>query len=439
MKSRIARSLSALFFALLVLLNARAEGSAMDWYWTATIEMGDLRTPLSEEALGLGAAAIARAKSIGGATERECELIDAVSEFYKQSAQSHDERLVHYERALSRSRRLLPEEPEISRLHAYASRIALARARERVEAKYALNGGAAGAKKLSRISYVASVGGPTFAAFKEGLRDAGYVEGKDVVVEARFTEGRMELFPAMVAELLASRVDVLVAGSPPGATAAIRAETTTPIVIAGVSDPAGLAKSLGRPAAHITGTSLPTESLGGQWLEMLTEIAPGTTRVAVLLNPSHPSRERWQRDIRASASARNVDVAFHEAGDAAGLERALAAVESGDAQGLVVTGDPVYLIHREKVIALAARRRLPAVYFSKIFADAGGLFAYGGSLEDSYRRAPAYIDRILKGAKPADLAIEAARLELVLNRKTAAALGITLPASLVARADKVIE
>jgi putative ABC transport system substrate-binding protein len=279
----------------------------------------------------------------------------------------------------------------------------------------------------------------TFEAFREGLRASGYSEGRDIVIETRFTEGRNDRFPALIAELLESKVDVLLAGSPQGAIAAIKADTTTPIVIAGVSDPAGLAKSLGRPAGHITGTSLLTHYQGGKWVEMLKEATPEVTRVAVLLNPQHPSRDRWQQDIGEQARAMKVHVTIHDAHDLSTLEKALAAIEAGDAQGLIVTGDPAFVINRDKVIALAERRRLPAVYFSKLFADSGGLIAYGGSLEDSYRKSPAYIARILKGAKPGDLPIEPASIELVVNRKAAKAIGLTLPESLVLRADKVID
>ena len=292
---------------------------------------------------------------------------------------------------------------------------------------------------IPRIGYVSGGQGATFEAFREGLRSAGYVEGKDVVVEARFSDGQAERFPALIAELLGSRVDVLMAGSPPGAIAAIRADTTTPIVIAGVSDPMGLARNLGRPSSHITGSNVGTDGVGGKWVELLKELCPMAKRPAVLLNPDHPSAQQWLRDLRASAEALAVELAIHHARNAAELEAALAVIEAGQADSLIVTGEPVFLTNRGKIVAFAERRSLPAVYFSKLFVDSGGLVAYGGSLEDSYRKAGAYVDRILKGAKPADLPVEPARIELVVSRKAAGAIGITLPEALARRADKVIE
>jgi putative ABC transport system substrate-binding protein len=292
---------------------------------------------------------------------------------------------------------------------------------------------------VRRIGYVSGGQGPTFEAFREELRRAGYVEGKDIVVAARFSQGEAERFPALVAELLESRVDVLVAGSPPGAIAAIKADTTIPIVIAGVSDPLGLARSFRRPSSHVTGSNLSTDAMGGKWVELLKEVSTGARRSAVLLNPAHPSAQRWLADLAASAKALEMQLEFHHARNASELEAAMAAIEGSAADALIVTGDPVFVIERSRIAALAQRKRLPAVYFSKLFVDSGGLAAYGGSLEDSYRRAGVYVDRILKGAKPAELPVEPTRIELVLSRKAAGAIGITLPESLVSRADKVID
>jgi putative ABC transport system substrate-binding protein len=297
----------------------------------------------------------------------------------------------------------------------------------------------AGSAKVHRIGYVASTAGPTFEAFRQGMRDAGYVEGRDFVLDARFTEGRPERFPALIDGLLKGGVDVLLAGSPPGATAALRADTNTPIVIAGISDPRGLARTLGRPDDHVTGTNVLTREVGGRWVEILKQACPGTTRAAVLLNPSHHSRERWLGDIGEAAQRLGVAIDVHHVSTAAMLDGALAAVAASGANGLIVTGDPVFLIDRAKIVAFAGKHSLPAVYFSKLFAEAGGLLAYGGSLEDSYRRAPRFIDRILKGAKPGELPIEDASVELAVNQRAARALGIAIPEELVRRADKVIE
>ena len=294
-------------------------------------------------------------------------------------------------------------------------------------------------KGIPRVGYVAGGKGPAFDAFREGLRAAGYVEGKDVLLEVRFSEGQAERFPALVAEVLESKVQVLVVGSPPGALAAIKADTTTPIVIAGISDPVGLAKGMGRPVDHITGTTIATQGLGGRWVELLREARPGVKRGAVLVNPDHPGAPGWRRDLQASARSLGVELALHETRNAAELDRALAAIEASDADGLIVTGDPVFVFSRDKLVAFAARRRLPAVYFSKFFTDSGGLVAFGGSIEDSYRKSGTYVDRILKGARPSDLPVEPTKLELLVNRKAENALGITLPETLLRRADKVID
>lgn len=440
MKTTLVRILAAFLFTLVAVLDARASDEAMSWLRRAAAEMGDLRAPLTREQLQRGAAAIARARELGGRDERECELIDAVAQFFHDAGRMHDERLVHYERALSRSRRQHPDDTEIVSLHRRASWAALARARERVGA-----GGAglvpvsAAAAKVARIGYVASIGGPTFDAFRQGMREAGLVEGRDYVLETRFTEGRPERFPTAIDELLKSGIDVLLAGSPPGAIAALRADTTTPIVIAGVTDPHGVARSVGRPHGHVTGTSVASREAGGRWVEMLKQVSPRMSRVAVLANPAHLGRARWASDIRSAADRLGVQVDVHDVADAAALDRALGALADGRAQGLIVTGDPIFLGNRAKIIAAAADCGLPAVYFSKIFADSGGLLAYGGSLEESYRMAPRYITRILAGARPGELPIEDTRVELVVNKRTAERLGIALPDELLRRADKVIE
>ena len=308
-----------------------------------------------------------------------------------------------------------------------------------LEPVQSLLAGAIVPKKPARIGYVAGGAGPTLEAFRQGLREAGYSEGRDVILETRFSDGKPERFPALIAELLARPVDVLVAGSPPGALAALRTDTSVPIVTAGVADAAGIARRLGRPAAHVTGTTLPTSGIASQWLPFVKGMKPGVKRVAVLTNPANPSRETWMRDIRESAQMHDVRLAVYDVGSAAELERTLAAIRADAPDALFVTGDPVFLTDRAKIVAFAADCELPAAYFSKLFADAGGLIAYGPSLEDSYRRAPAYVARILRGAKPAELPIEAARVELVVNLRTAKALGVTVPRTVLERADALIE
>jgi len=295
------------------------------------------------------------------------------------------------------------------------------------------------AQRTYRIGYLAGGAGPTFDAFREGLRDAGYVEGRDVVIETRFSEGRAERFPALIAELIERKVDLLVAGSPPGVIAAIKADTSIPIVTAGFGDPAAMARTLGRPASHITGTTLPVKGIAGRWIEMLAQACPDIARVAVLTNPANPSRDTWLADLRQAAVPAGIKLDIHDVGDREALGKALAAIASGGAGGLIVTGDPVFLIERARIVTFAREGKLPAAYFSKLFADDGGLLSYGPSLEDSYRKAPRYVDRILKGAKPADLPMEPATVELVVNLRAAKQIGVAIPDAIVRRADKVIE
>ena len=298
--------------------------------------------------------------------------------------------------------------------------------------------GASGSQPV-RIGFVSGGTGPTFEAFRNGIREAGYAEGRDVIIEARFSDGKAERFPALIAELLSRPVDILVAGSPPGVIAALRADTSIPIVIAGVGDPAAIAKQVGRPAGHVTGVALPIRGVGTQWIPLLKGVKPGVRHVAVLTNPANPSRDVWVRDLRDSAERLDVRLAIHDVGNAAGLDKALATIRASAPDALLVTGDPVFLADRAKIVAFAADCELPAGYFSTLFADAGGLLAYGPSLEDSYRRAPGFVARILKGAKPADLAIEEARVELAVNLRAARALNLAIPKTILERADKVIE
>jgi len=304
---------------------------------------------------------------------------------------------------------------------------------------------AAGVHRIGFVSATSpSPSNPQFDAFHQGLRELGYVEGKNVIVEARFAEGRLERLPALVAELIGLKVDVLLAGSPAGAVAAKKASTTVPIVFAGVGDPvaSGIVASLARPGGNITGVAVGTggPAFGGKWLELLKEALPGVSRVAVLANRSNPSNSPYLKGVEAAAQTLKVKLDVHDAGNATELDRALAAIGASGAQAIIVTTDPFLFSNRATLVQFAASKRLPAMYFFKLFADAGGLMSYGASLEESYRRAATYVDKILKGAKPADLPIEQpTRFELVINLKTAKALGITIPQSVLLRADQVIE
>jgi len=305
------------------------------------------------------------------------------------------------------------------------------------------------AAKVARIGYLV----PNLAAsphlheaFRQGLRDLGYIEGRNVVIEYRDAEGKLERLPALAAELVALKVDVIVsAGGTPPALAAKQATRTLPIVFAFAGDPvkSGLVTSLARPGGNVTGSSmLGTAELVGKRLELLTQAVPGVSRVAVLRHPGFVS-ERADKDnlkaIDAAARALGVRLQVVEARGPADIDKAFADMTRARAGALAVTGSPMFTTERRRLVDLAAKNRLPAVYESREDVDAGGLMAYGPNWADLFRRAATYVDKILKGTKPADLPVEQpTKFELVINLKAAKTLGITIPQSLLARADEVI-
>jgi len=302
--------------------------------------------------------------------------------------------------------------------------------------------------RVYRVGFIsplsASPEPPTLHAFWQGMRELGYVEGRTVILETRFAEGRQDLFPDLVADLLRLKVDVLVVGSTVGVLAAKKATTTVPIVFAGVSDPVtpGIVTSLARPGGNTTGVTFGIGGVGfgGKWVELLKEAVPGLSHVAVLSNSADPQSAPLVRDIQAAARQLNMQLDVLDAGNETNLERAFSAIGASGAQGIIVPTSPFLAANRAKLVQFAASKRLPAMYFFKLFVDAGGLMSYGGSLEESYRRAATYVDKILKGAKPADLPVEQPmKFELVINLKTAQALGLTIPPSVLFRADEVIK
>ena len=298
------------------------------------------------------------------------------------------------------------------------------------------------AEKVYRIGLVASVSSP-LDAFRQGLKEAGYVEGKNVVIEMRFAQGRNERFPELIAEVLRLKVDVLVAASSSVALAAKKATQTVPVVFAGILDPIvlGLVQSLARPGGNVTGVTFGIGSeVSGKWVELLSEAVPNVSHVAVLYNSANPGNAPVLQAIQTAARTLKVRADMLDAGNDTNLNSAFATIGASGAQGIIVAPDPFFFADPAKVVQFAASKRLPAMYFSKRFVDTGGLMSYGGSLEDSFRRAATYVDKILKGAKPADLPIEQpTRFELVINMKTAKALGLTIPDSILLRADRVIE
>jgi putative ABC transport system substrate-binding protein len=283
-------------------------------------------------------------------------------------------------------------------------------------------------------------------AFLQGLRDLGYVEGRNVVIEYRNAEGKLERFPALAAELIALKVDVIfAAGATRSALAAKEATRTVPIVFAAVADPvgSGLVTSLARPGGNVTGLSNPTAELIGKCLDQLKQAVPEVSRVAFLWQPGALD-ERQEKDTleRADVAARalGMRLQFVEARGPADVDRAFSDMTRARAGALTTLGSAMRFGERRRLVDLAAKNRLPAVYTSREFVDAGGLMAYGANVADVFRRAATYVDKILKGAKPGDLPVEQpTKFELVINLKTAKALGLTIPPSLLARADEVVQ
>jgi putative ABC transport system substrate-binding protein len=304
------------------------------------------------------------------------------------------------------------------------------------------------AAKIARIGYLSLnlAGNPhTREAFRQGLRDLGYVEGRSVVIEYRDAEGKLERLPALAAELVALKVDVIVAVSTPQALAAKQATRTLPIVFATAADPvtSGLVTSLARPGGNVTGLSFLAPELVGKRLEQLKQAVPGVNRVAVLRQPGGHG-ERTEKDMlkEAEVAARTLEVRlqFVEAGGPEDFDRAFSDMTRARADALTVLSSTMLFVERRHLVELAAKHRLPAVYTSREYVDAGGLMAYGPDLADLFRRTATYVDKILKGAKPADLPVEQpTKFELVINLKTAKALGLTIPQSLLGRADEIIQ
>jgi putative ABC transport system substrate-binding protein len=283
-------------------------------------------------------------------------------------------------------------------------------------------------------------------AFLQELRDLGYVEGRNVVLEYRDAEGKAERLPALAAELVALKVDVIVAGPTLAALAAKKVTGTVPIVFIGPSDPvgSGLVTSLARPGGNVTGLSAAlSPELAGKCLEQLTQAVPGVSRIAVLWQPG-AGAERTERDTlkgaEVAARALGVRLQVAEARGPADIDRAFSHMAKARAGALIVFNTVMFLSERGRLVALAAKNRLPALYTFREFVDAGGLMSYGHNQADLNRRAATYVDKILKGARPADLPVEQpTKFDLVINLKTAKALGLTIPPALLQRADQVIE
>ncbi len=279
-------------------------------------------------------------------------------------------------------------------------------------------------------------------AFRQGLRDLGYVEGQNIATEYRWAEGRLERLPDLAADLVRLKVDVIFAPSPPSALAAKNATTAIPIVMALPGDPVGLGlvASLARPGGNITGMSNVSVELAPKQLQLLKQAVPKVSRVAILWNPANQSHAPSLREMEVAARSLGVQLQPLEARGPDSFDNAFAAITRERAGALLLLGDGMFLQHRTRILDLVAKSRLPAMYGLREFVDAGGLMSYSPSFTDLFRRAATHVDKILKGAKPADLPVEQpTKFELLINLKVARALGLTIPQSVLIRADQVIQ
>jgi putative ABC transport system substrate-binding protein len=304
------------------------------------------------------------------------------------------------------------------------------------------------AEKVPRVGYLnpGSSSDPVrqrrLEALRQGLRERGYVEGRNIALEPRWAEGKYDRYPALAADLVRSKVDVIVAWSGPATKAAQEATRTIPIVMSLVNDPvgSGLVASLARPGGNVTGTTIMAPDVVGKRLALLKEVVPKVSRVAVLQHPDNPASASLVREAEAAARALGVQLQILGVRNSAEIDSAFAAMTRERADAFLNLPDAIFDNHQRQILELAAKRRLPAIAGNRQYAEAGGLLAYGPDFLALERRAATYVDKILKGAKPADLPVEQpTKFELVLNLRTAKALGLTFPPSILVRAESVIE
>ena len=299
--------------------------------------------------------------------------------------------------------------------------------------------------KVYRIGYLAADSGALrfVGAFREGLRELGWVEGRNIVIEYRFAEGQYDRLAALAAEMVRLRVDLIAAGPTAPAVAAKNATRTIPIVMLGAAEPVelGLIESLARPGGNVTGLSWSVDAeIIAKGLELLKETVPRVHLVAVLWNPANPSHAIAMRNVKAAAGSLKVPLQLLEAREPNQFDSVFATMAKSRVDALLVVADGTFVRHRTRLAELAAKNRLPSLHGLREHVEAGDLMSYGPDLIVTRRRAASFVDRILKGAKPADLPVEQpTKYELVINLKTAKALGLTIPPSLLLRADQVIE
>ncbi len=301
--------------------------------------------------------------------------------------------------------------------------------------------------KIARIGLLEGTSPSTYAngrpqALIAGLSELGYVEGKNLIIEYRWAEGKYERLRGLAAELVQMKVDVIVAASGPGIRAAQQATTTIPIVMVRTSDPVGFGfvESLARPGRNITGLSNMNVDLSSKYLELLRAAVPKLSRVTVLTNPGNPTNANYLKRIQATAKTNNVTISPAQAGTESQIEAAFGVMKQERAGALIVLPDAFFLAQGRRITELAAQQRLPTMFWTREPVESGGLMSYGQNIAEQFYRAATYVDKILKGAKPGELPVEQpTKIELVINLKTAKALGLTIPEELLLRADKVIE
>ena len=279
-------------------------------------------------------------------------------------------------------------------------------------------------------------------AFREGLREHGYEEGRNIVIEYRWADGKYERFPALVAELIAANVEVIVTAGTPAALAMKKATTTVPLVMVAVGDPVGtgLVPSLARPGANLTGLSSVAPDLEGKRLQLLREVVPALSHVAMFINSLNPFHVSSMRQARAAAQTMGIKLQLHDIRKSEDLDDAFAAIRKERPDALLILADRVFLHNRQRIVDFANEQRLPNVNAYKELVEDGGLMSYGPSYEDMHKRAAIYVDKILKGARPADLPIEQpSKFTFIVNLKAAKALGLTVPSQLLGLSDQLIE
>jgi putative ABC transport system substrate-binding protein len=300
--------------------------------------------------------------------------------------------------------------------------------------------------KIPRIGFMgnstAALEANLVDAFREGLRELGYEEGRNIAIEYRWADGNYDEFPALVAELIAAKVDAIVTAGTPAALAVKKATTTVPLIMVAVGDPVGtgLVPSLARPGGNLTGLSSIAPDLEGKRLQLLREVVPALSHVAMFINSLNPFHVSSMRQARAAAQAMGIKLQLHDIRKSEDLDDAFAAIRKERPDALLILADRIFLHNRERMMDFTKEQRLPNVNAYKELVEVGGLMSYGPSYEDMHKRAAIYIDKILKGAKPADLPIEQpSKFTFIVNLKSAKALGVTVPSQLLGLADQLIE